>query len=120
MDFVSGVQCFQRSQASQQIHPGITRRPSAIGFVEEFVAIGFAFQAYGVQAHVLHVIQIRIQALGRPAQEHVGSPGRAAYQNVFTVHLEETAAAAGEFGSDFANTEIDDGAIGLVAARKRR
>ena len=99
---------------------GHYEKAHAIGFVEEFIAIGFAFEANGIQAHVLDVIQIGIQTLGGPAEKHVWSPGSAADQDVFAVDLEEPATVGGDFGGDFANTEGDVGAIRIRRRWRRR
>ena len=63
----------------------------AIGFVEEFLAIHFAFQANGVQTHVLDVGEVGIEPLGIPAKKKIGGPGRTANEDSLAIYFEETA-----------------------------
>src|SRR5580704_1966833 len=95
--------------------PGVAATPSrhdqkapAVGLVEKFVAVDLAFEANRIESHVLDVVQVGVEALRGPAQEHIRGPGGAADQDILAVDLEETTAIASEFGSDFTNSKIHD------------
>src|SRR5262249_16554930 len=90
--------------------PSIATRPAGhdenaelVGFVEELVAVEAPFEPNGVEVHVTHVGKVSVEFCGRPAEEQVGRPSRAANQDFATVDFEEAMAFVGEFGSDFAD-----------------
>src|SRR5580704_18041667 len=96
---------------------GHDQKAHSVGLVEELVAVDLAFQTDGVQAHVLDIVQVCVEALRGPAQEHIRGPGGAADQYVLTVDFEKTPAIAGQFGSDFTNSKIHDGTVRFAARR---
>ena len=59
----------------------------AVGEIEEFLGLEFAFETDGIQSHVADVAEFVVQALRVLAQHQVGGPAAAANQNVLAVDV---------------------------------
>src|SRR5712692_5677322 len=78
----------------------------AVGEVEKFLGLEFAFEAHGVESHILDVAEFVFEALRVFAKHHVGRPAAAADQDVLAVDVEGTSADRVQIGSDFADAEV--------------
>ena len=74
-----------------------------IGKIEECVRLRGAFEADGVEIQVAKVGELRFQALGRFAQEHVRRPPAATDQDALSVHAKQKMALRVNLGRDFAD-----------------
>jgi len=82
--------------------PGIAADPAghnqdaeSVGLVEEFVTIGFAFEADGIEPHAANVGEVGIEFVRVPAEEHVGGPGGTADEDALAIYFEEAGAGFG-------------------------
>src|SRR5438270_10086489 len=57
----------------------------AVGEIEEFLGLEFAFETDGVEPHILDVTKFVFEALRVFAEHHVWRPATAANQNVFAI-----------------------------------
>src|SRR5579862_3566217 len=78
----------------------------AVGDVEEFLSFEFAFEADGVEAHILDVAEFIVQALRVFAEHQVRSPAAATDQDVFAVDVKLAPADGVEFAGDFADAKF--------------
>src|SRR5262249_37585008 len=78
----------------------------AVAELEEVLVFEFAFEAHGIEVHVLDVAEFGFLPLGRTAQQHVERVARAADQDVLAVDLEEPVSIR-ELAGDFADAEVD-------------
>ena len=81
---------------------------------KEVVGFELAFKADGVQVHVLDKVELVAKAAVVGAQQHVLRPARAANENRLAIHAKEAAAVGCQFGSDFADAEVDALFVGGV------
>jgi hypothetical protein len=82
------------------------QNPFAVGEIEKFLRLQLAFEANGIQPHVLHVGELILQALRIFAQQHVRRPAAAANQNLLAVDGEEALVVLIKLGVNFANTKL--------------
>ena len=78
-----------------------------VGKIVERVALHFAFEPHGVEVQVADITKFGFQAIGRFAEEHVGSPASAANQDALPVHAKQQVALRVQFRSDLADPEPD-------------
>ena len=86
----------------------------AVAELEEVVVFELAFEAHGVEVHVLDVAELGFLALGRPAQQHVERVAGAADQDVLAVDAEEAMAVV-QLTGDLADAEVYVGRVACPA-----
>src|SRR6185369_11583065 len=87
----------------------------AVGHLEEFFGLEFAFEADRVQSHVEYVTELVVDVLNVLAQHEVRSVAAAANENLLAVDGENAALVLVELGSHFANAEFGTGCVRNLA-----
>ena len=85
---------------------GDEQNAALVGQIEELFGLQLAFEADGVQSHVLHIAELVAQALRVLAQHHVGRPAAAADQDVLAVDGKQAPVGCEHFGFDLANAKL--------------
>ncbi len=96
---------------------GDEQNSALVGQVEKFLGFQLAFEADGVQPHVLHIAELVAQALRVFAQHHVGRPAAAADQDVFAVDRKQAPVGREHLGLDLANAKFCLRAVGNLAVQ---
>src|SRR5271154_975696 len=86
-----------------------------VGEAEEALGLQFAFQADGVQVHILYETKLLFEVFWILAKQHVLRPTRAADQYGFAVHLEEAKTFIGQLRCYFANAKVNGLLVGDLA-----
>ena len=96
---------------------GDEQNSALVGQVEKFLGFQLAFEADGVQSHVLHVAELVAQPLRVFAQHHVGRPAAAADQDVLAIDGKQPPVGRKHLGLDLANAKFCLRAVGRLAVK---